>query len=238
MDDSGKTMHNHEDGLDMDDILPTVGEFGTYQKLMLWLVCLPACFPCGFGAFNQLFMADVPKHWCRVPHLENITTIEEIKNISIPYEDGTYAECKRYAVDWDEMIKDAEGSFKGLIVNTSWPQEDCKDGWVYDKSEIQSSIVIDFDLVCDRDIYPTLGLVALNVGGPIGVYTFGILNDSIGRKKSFFLCLTTLLVGSALTVTAQNFWWWAGSRVIVGLTIPAMYQIPFIICMFLVYVNT
>nr|CAH7749257.1 unnamed protein product [Callosobruchus chinensis] len=237
MDDSGKTMHNHEDGLDMDDILPTVGEFGTYQKLMLWLVCLPACFPCGFGAFNQLFMADVPKHWCRVPHLENITTIEEIKNISIPYEDGTYAECKRYAVDWDEMIKDAEGSFKGLIVNTSWPQEDCKDGWVYDKSEIQSSIVIDFDLVCDRDIYPTLGLVALNVGGPIGVYTFGILNDSIGRKKSFFLCLTTLLVGSALTVTAQNFWWWAGSRVIVGLTIPAMYQIPFIISLELVGPN-
>ncbi|KAJ8964248.1 hypothetical protein NQ314_005035 [Rhamnusium bicolor] len=81
-----------------------------------------------------------------------------------------------------------------------------------------------------EDIYPTLGLVALNLGGPIGVYFFGRLNDSIGRKKSFFLCLTTLLSGSILTCTAQTFWWWAGSRLVVGLTVPAVYQIPFIIC--------
>lgn len=87
-----------------------------------------------------------------------------------------------------------------------------------------------FELVCDRSIYPTLGLVALNLGGPVGVYYFGMLNDSIGRKKTFFVCLTTLLLGSALTATAQNFWWWAASRVVVGLTIPAIYQIPFIIC--------
>ena len=64
----------------------------------------------------------------------------------------------------------------------------------------------------------------------MGVYYFGLLNDSIGRKKSFFVCLTTLLVGSVFTATAQNFWWWAASRTIVGLTIPAIYQIPFIIC--------
>lgn len=52
--------------MDMDDLLPQVGEFGLYQKLLLWLICLPACFPCGFGAFNQLFMTDVPDHWCKV----------------------------------------------------------------------------------------------------------------------------------------------------------------------------
>lgn len=85
-------------------------------------------------------------------------------------------------------------------------------------------------MVCDYDIYPTLGLVALNAGGPLGVYCFGVLNDKIGRKKSYFTCLTTLLVGSLLTAVAQAYWWWSISRVIVGLTIPAVYQIPFIIC--------
>lgn len=89
---------------------------------------------------------------------------------------------------------------------------------------------LQFDLVCDYDIYPTLGLVALNVGGPIGVYAFGWLNDRIGRKKSFFTCLSTLLVGSLLTAYAHKFWLWAFARIIVGLTIPAIYQIPFIIC--------
>lgn len=34
-----------------------------------------------------------------------------------------------------------------------------------------------FDLVCEKDIYPTIGLAALNVGGPVGVYLFGVVND-------------------------------------------------------------
>lgn len=83
--------------------------------------------------------------------------------------------------------------------------------------------------MCERDIYPTIGLAALNTGGPVGVYLFGVLNDRVGRRISYFTCLTTLLAGSFLTVMSVNFWMWAVSRVIVGLTIPAVYQIPFII---------
>ncbi|XP_028130359.2 carcinine transporter isoform X1 [Diabrotica virgifera virgifera] len=234
--DENHDSNKDDDNMDMDDLLPQVGEFGTYQKLMLWLVCLPACFPCGFGAFNQLFMADVPDHWCKVPGLLEFTE-EEQRNISIPFNNNSFSKCERYAVNWTQLLEDSGDSLEGIFVNTSWPVEKCLDGWVYDLSEVSSSIVIDFDLVCDKDIYPTLGLVALNIGGPIGVYTFGCLNDMIGRKITFFMCLTTLLLGSALTITAQNFWWWAGSRIVVGLTIPAMYQIPFIISLELVGPN-
>lgn len=83
--------------------------------------------------------------------------------------------------------------------------------------------------MCDRDIYPTIGLAALNTGGPIGVYLFGLLNDRTGRRIAYFSCLGTLLVGSFLTAASSNFWMWAFSRAIVGSTIPAVYQIPFII---------
>lgn len=98
-------------------------------------------------------------------------------------------------------------------------------------------VFLQFDLVCDFDVYPTLGLVALNVGGPIGVYAFGILNDRIGRKKSFFACLTTLLIGSLMTAYAHEYWFWVLARAVVGLTIPAVYQIPFIICMLLILIT-
>lgn len=83
--------------------------------------------------------------------------------------------------------------------------------------------------MCDRDIYPTIGLSALNTGGPIGVYLFGMLNDRAGRRIAYFTCLATLLTGSFLTAASINFWMWTFSRIIVGLTIPAVYQIPFII---------
>ncbi|XP_043288498.1 carcinine transporter [Venturia canescens] len=94
-----------------------------------------------------------------------------------------------------------------------------------------------FDLVCDKAIYPTYGLVALNTGGPIGVYLFGSLNDRIGRKLSFFTCLATLIAGGCLTSISNSFWSWAACRFVVGLTIPAIYQIPFIISLELVGPN-
>ncbi|XP_060803022.1 carcinine transporter [Amyelois transitella] len=214
------------EAIDLDDVLPKIGEFGLYQKLLLWLVCLPACLPCGFCAFNQLFMTDVPDHWCKVPELQNMTQAER-KALAIPLkvdDNSTYEKCVRYAMKWTFIQ-----NIGSLEPNSTWPQEPCWDGYEYDTSEVTSSVVIDFDLVCEYDVYPTLGLVALNVGGPIGVYAFGLLNDRIGRKKSFFACLTTLLVGSIMTAFAHEYWVWVLARMIVGLTIPAVYQIPFII---------
>ncbi|XP_073941905.1 carcinine transporter isoform X2 [Choristoneura fumiferana] len=171
-------------------------------------------------------MTDVPDYWCKVPELQNMS-VNNRRILSIPrkIDNETFEKCTRYAVNWTTIIE----SGRGLEANSSWPVEPCLDGYEYNTSEVVSSIVIDFDLVCEYDVYPTLGLVALNIGGPIGVYGFGLLNDRIGRKKSFFTCLTTLLVGSISTAYAHQYWIWVLARVVVGLTIPAVYQIPFII---------
>ncbi|KAI4474717.1 hypothetical protein M0802_015476 [Mischocyttarus mexicanus] len=224
---------NDEEGFDLDDLLPIVGEFGRYQKQLLWLVCLPACLPCGFCAFNQLFMADIPPHWCKVPGLENMD-ISRRRRLAIPTsqdDNETYSQCTRYDVDWTTE------NASNTRTNSSWSVVPCDHGWEYDTSDITSSIVIDFDLVCERAIYPTIGLVALNTGGPIGVYLFGTLNDRIGRRLSFFTCLATLITGGFLTSISNSFWTWAATRMVVGLTIPAIYQIPFIISLELVGPN-
>ncbi|XP_026827234.1 carcinine transporter isoform X3 [Ooceraea biroi] len=243
-----------DEGFDLDDLLPIVGEFGRYQKQLLWLVCLPACLPCGFCAFNQLFMADTPPHWCKVPGLEDMDVARR-RRLAIPAsqvqsivrkigdDNETYSQCMRYDVDWTTMTTTTTTENYSVVTtyssvpNASWFIVPCDHGWEYETSEITSSIVIDFDLVCDRAIYPTIGLVALNTGGPIGVYLFGTLNDRIGRRISFFTCLATLIVGGFLTSISNNFWTWAFTRFIVGLTIPAIYQIPFIISLELVGPN-
>ncbi|BES88423.1 Organic cation transporter [Nesidiocoris tenuis] len=238
-----KDRRNQDDEkpLDLDDLLPHVGEFGRYQKCLLWLVCLPACIPCGFCAFNQLFMAESPDHWCRMPTLEQFISDPEARRaIGIPLQgesNSTYEKCIRYAVNWTELIQSNNISELSSVANSSWPTEYCRDGWEFDLSDISSSIVIDFELVCQRDIYPTIGLAGLNLGGPFGVYFFGLINDRSGRRISFFLCLLVVITGNILTAVATNFWFWAVSRVIVGLTIPAVYQIPFIISLELVGPN-
>lgn len=50
-------LFSPQEPFDLDELLPSIGEFGKYQKLLLWFICLPACIPCGFCAFNQIFMA-------------------------------------------------------------------------------------------------------------------------------------------------------------------------------------
>jgi MFS transporter, OCT family, solute carrier family 22 (organic cation transporter), member 4/5 len=67
--------------MDLDEILPDVGEFGTYQQLVLYFILLPGVLPCGFHAYNQIFMAASPDHWCRVPQLEERNlTLDQILN--------------------------------------------------------------------------------------------------------------------------------------------------------------
>lgn len=145
--------------LDLDDLLPAIGQFGRYQKLLLWLICLPACIPCGFCAFNQLFMADTPHdYWCRVPALDALNiSVAQQRNWSLPFDPnlGRFSRCSRYAIDWATLVNDSDGAwqlwpsdgdeFRAMVapVNGTWAEETCRDGWVFNQTEVTSSIVID-----------------------------------------------------------------------------------------------
>jgi hypothetical protein len=59
--------------IDFDDLLPHIGEFGRYQKI-LFLLMIPFAFFVAFVYFSQIFLTLVPdEHWCFVPELENYT---------------------------------------------------------------------------------------------------------------------------------------------------------------------
>ncbi|KMQ94022.1 organic cation transporter 1 [Lasius niger] len=139
------------DSFDLDDLLPIVGEFGRYQKQLLWLVCLPACLPCGFCAFNQLFMANTPPHWCKIPGLEHMDAARR-RRLAIPDDNGTYSQCTRYDVDWTTTTEN-NSVVTTYLSNTSWSIVPCDHGWEYETSEMTSSIVIDHTHEKIRDYY-------------------------------------------------------------------------------------
>lgn len=62
--------------MDFDDLLPHVGEFGAYQRI-LFVLMIPFAFFVAWVYFSQIFITLVPEeHWCRVPELENLTVEE------------------------------------------------------------------------------------------------------------------------------------------------------------------
>lgn len=65
-----------EDSFDFDDLLPHIGEFGIYQKI-LFLLMIPFAFFVAWVYFTQIFITITPEqYWCKVPELENLTLQE------------------------------------------------------------------------------------------------------------------------------------------------------------------
>lgn len=70
------TTDNKKVVLHFDDLLPFIGDFGRYQKI-LFLLMMPFAFFLVFVYFTQIFITLVPEqHWCRIPELENLTVAE------------------------------------------------------------------------------------------------------------------------------------------------------------------
>lgn len=56
--------------IDFDDLLPLIGEFGRYQKI-LFICMIPFSFFVAFVYFSQIFLTLIPEqHWCHVPELD------------------------------------------------------------------------------------------------------------------------------------------------------------------------
>lgn len=65
-----------KEAFEFDDLLPHIGEFGIYQKI-LFLLMIPFSFFVAWVYFSQIFITIVPeKHWCWVPELANLTVEE------------------------------------------------------------------------------------------------------------------------------------------------------------------
>lgn len=69
---NGTAAADNVTDVDFDDMLPHIGEFGRYQKILFFLM-IPFTFFVAFVYFAQIFMTLVPeKHWCRIPALQHL----------------------------------------------------------------------------------------------------------------------------------------------------------------------
>ncbi|XP_055328795.1 beta-alanine transporter-like [Paramacrobiotus metropolitanus] len=219
--------------VDFDDILEEVGSFGKYQKLLIFLVFLPALLPDGVLVLNAVFMAATPAdHWCQLP-MENVTDKESVTNLLPRDLRGgvlTYSKCTMFnanysSTDYQSIMESANNKS-----STKNAQASCRYGYEYDHSVYENTIVTEFDLVCDKSLYAAASFTYFTLGGLFGPLFWGLLADRFGRRFGFFACVSFQSVFSIATPFAPNYVWYCVFRFCVGMTTSASYSLPMLMC--------
>ncbi|XP_047714219.1 solute carrier family 22 member 1 [Prionailurus viverrinus] len=196
----------------VDDILEQVGEFGWFQKQVFLTLCLlsAAFAPLYVGI---VFLAFTPDHRCLSPGVAELSrrcgwSLAEELNYTAPGPgaagEASPHQCRRYEVDWNQSALSCADPLAGLAANRSHlPLGPCRHGWVYETPG--SSIVTEFNLVCDDSWKVDLFQSCVNVGFFLGSLGVGYIADRFGRKLCLLATTLTSAVSGVLTAVAPDY---------------------------------
>ncbi|XP_028283321.1 solute carrier family 22 member 13-like [Parambassis ranga] len=197
---------------DFGEILRSIGEFGLFQKVILFALCFPnAILPFQFA--SVFFIQSDPERHCNTDWIlradPDLSTGEQL-NLTLPREeDGSFSRCRMFVpVDWN--ISDIR---EHRLNETTG----CRDRWVYTNSLYEATIVTDFDLVCDQANLLEVAQTVLMAGILIGCLLFGPFAESFGRKRAAQVPVVVMVIFTATTGLCPNFYLYLASQFMVGI---------------------
>ncbi|XP_044520607.1 solute carrier family 22 member 4 isoform X2 [Gracilinanus agilis] len=215
---------------DYDEVTAFLGEWGPFQRLIFFLLSA-SIIPNGFNSMSIVFLAGIPEHHCRVPDSANLSS--EWRNHSIPMQMQNGQEvprkCRRY-----QLVALTNFSAMGLVpgrdVNLSQVElEPCLDGWEYSQDTYLSTIITEWNIVCDEDWKPPLTTSLFFLGVLMGSFISGQLSDRFGRKNILFGTMAVQTGFSFLQIFSINWEMFTVLFVIVGMGQISNYVVAFIL---------
>ncbi|XP_023110765.2 solute carrier family 22 member 5 isoform X4 [Felis catus] len=185
---------------DYDEVTAFLGEWGPFQRLIFFLLSA-SIIPNGFNGMSVVFLAATPEHRCRVPDTANLSSAWRNHSIPLRLQDGREVphSCRRY-----RLAAIANFSALGLepgrdLDLEQLEQESCLDGWEFSQDIYLSTIVTEWNLVCEDDWKAPLTVSLFFVGVLVGSFISGQLSD-----RDWRMLLLALTVPGVLCAAL---WW-------------------------------
>ncbi|XP_074657407.1 organic cation transporter protein-like [Tubulanus polymorphus] len=180
---------------EVDNVLKAVSIFGKRWLYMTYVMLLvSSSLMSAWHMFAIVFIGGLPDDYhCRVGANQSIPQI---------YKDGKWTndKCRMYK-------NESSGD------NQTIP---CNNGWVY-YTDYQSTIVTEWDLVCDKDYLPQLAQTIFVVGTLIGAGSLSPLADWLGRKTVHIGSQIGIAVFGIVVIFSPNYTMFAVMRFLSGI---------------------
>ncbi|MCJ8740693.1 hypothetical protein PDJAM_G00062000 [Pangasius djambal] len=186
------------------DLLEQVGSTGRFQVVHVTLLAVPILMMASHNLL-QNFVAAVPPHHCTVHANLSDPTIGpgETLLLSVPLDgQGKLERCRRYVQpQWDLLSKNSSEDLEKKEIE----MEGCVDGWSYNKTDMSSTIITEWDLVCDLKRLKQMGQTIYMGGVLVGALIFGGLSDKFGRRILLLISNLMMAVSGTCTAFASSF---------------------------------
>ncbi|XP_058396191.1 organic cation/carnitine transporter 2 isoform X1 [Diceros bicornis minor] len=215
---------------DYDEVTAFLGEWGPFQRLIFFLLSA-SIIPNGFNGLSAVFLTAAPEHRCRVPDTANLSSAWRNHSIPLRLQDGLEVphSCRRYRLETIANFS-ALGLEPGRDVDLEQlEQESCLDGWEFSQDIYLSTIVTEWNLVCEDDWKAPLTISLFFVGVLVGSFISGQLSDRFGRKNVLFVTMGMQTGFSFLQVFSKNFEMFTVLFVLVGMGQISNYVAAFVL---------
>ncbi|CAE1142023.1 SLC22A4_5 [Acanthosepion pharaonis] len=193
-----------------DEIIEDVGGCGLYQKFILtFLYILSVLDGLQFGSL--VFIAPEINHRCAIPDLPNDTY--EVQDTD--HADLIKAYIPQYIEDGERKYNNCY-FYSNETLDSNGTMLACN-SWVYDKSQYQTSVTSDMNLVCHRAIFTSHVKTAYFVGAFSMFLIGGWISDKFGRKITIASCVLTEGISALVSSQVTNAYLFLFTRFLVAI---------------------